>query len=144
MAKGKEKAKAKVSAEAKAARVARASPTASQPPHLSDEVFADVNDQPIQDVSSGQLPPHERVRKAANTWKKLGDSYLSEIAAHGLLLDWIEGFDPENPLPEFRPAWWESRKDLPPTVQYIIHDWLKEGIIKRCPWCQSKHAVRFS
>ena len=82
-------------------------------------------------------------RNAAN-WQVLEDPYLCQIAANGLLLDWIEGFDPENPLPEFKPAWWESKADrLPPTVATIIWDWLKQGVIKEVPPMYLRPAVLF-
>ena len=98
--------------------------------------------QPCPEPSVGQvstnlsslLPPHIHVQHNAANWQILGDAYLCQIANQGLLLDWIEGFDPENPLPEFRPQWWESRADrLPPTVATIVHDWLVQGVIKEVP-----------
>lgn len=90
--------------------------------------------EPVKGVNSclnRSLPPHERVQARHRQWCVLKDTYLAHVAAEGLLLDWIDGFDPINPLPHFRPAWWESRSDLPPSAASTIFDWLQQGIIKQ-------------
>ena len=99
------------------AREAQASPASSSPkrtPAGADE---------LQGVNASldlSLPPHKRLQLCAKNWLQLKDGYLAKIAQYGLLLDWVEGFDPEHPSPNFRPQWWESRKDLPDTVASII------------------------
>ena len=70
----------------------------------------------IPELRWGDLPPHERILRCADNWGKLGDSYVAAIAKTGLLLDWIDGFQPTNPQKDFAPAWWESSPNLPPQV----------------------------
>lgn len=79
------------------------------------------------------IPPQKRVLQAAASWASLGDTYISRVVTEGLKLDWVEGFDPLNPVRSFSPRWEYPQDNQPEAVKDIIAKWLKGGIITVIP-----------
>ena len=49
------------------------------------------------------LPLYLRCPAQLIEWEELNDTYAAAFIRDGLLLDWVEGFDPVRPADDFRP-----------------------------------------
>jgi hypothetical protein len=94
--------------------------------------------QTLPQVSFAGLPPHTRILKSAPQWAKLGDKYVAQVAAQGLKLDWIDGFDPYNISEAFRPKWCVTQPRLAPQAENTIKQWLLEGIVTEIDAAEAK------
>ena len=47
------------------------------------------------------LPLFMRCRAQLAEWERLNDAYVTSVIREGLCLDWVDGFDPENPSADF-------------------------------------------
>lgn len=80
-------------------------------------------------LTDPEVPPHARVLSRADRWAQLNDPYVARVAQRGLLLDWLEGFQPLDPDPKFCPPWWSSSPDLPPEIGKLVQQWVKAGVV---------------
>lgn len=138
-AKAKEKAREDLARAATQATAAMETmPTTSSPSLLQrsdaaagapppDSIFAA---RPVPALTGAGLPPHLRVMAAAKYWQELGDKYVGSIAQHGLLLSWVEGFNPLNFSEEFCPRWCQTKHPLPYETGRVVQQWLDSGVIQ--------------
>jgi hypothetical protein len=84
---------------------------------------------PVPVVAYASEPPHRRVQLSSAKWRSLGDRYVAQVAAEGLKLDWIEGFNPYNISEAFRPKWCVTQPHVSHQVENTIQKWLLEGVI---------------